>query len=374
MQIENYPLQGGQHPETAILANMLAHAGIVAPHTSAPYSEEMLLGLAGGIGIGYILWEFKSRHAPVLELGMRSHWHYPVRFIEGLAQRLRLSLAVHETRGMRAARDHLVQALDANQPALVWVDLAGLPYLYLPEQMRGVQGSTVGVIGIEGKLVYLDDRGAVPFAVTADELAAARATIPSYRNRLVTLEGAGGVDLAAAIRAGLHDCATQLSAGSESFALPALRKWARLITDARQAKGWKRLFADRRGLYPVLRTIYEQTVAQGIRGGSLRDLYARFLREAAPVVNLPALNEVAEQYRWLALRWSNLGETALPTASPPLRRTKELLSRRAMLLALGGNAEQDELRAIGHELSAIQAACDTDFPLTSAATALLLEQ
>ena len=56
-----YRLRGGVHPDTAAVANVLAHHGVVAGHTGEPLSEAMVLGIGGGLGAGYILWEFESR-------------------------------------------------------------------------------------------------------------------------------------------------------------------------------------------------------------------------------------------------------------------------------------------------------------------------
>ena len=48
-----YALRGGVHPDSAALANVLAHHGI-------DLSEAMMLGIGGGLGAGYILWEFEA--------------------------------------------------------------------------------------------------------------------------------------------------------------------------------------------------------------------------------------------------------------------------------------------------------------------------
>ena len=58
MILSNYQQFGGQHPETAGYKNILAYQGVKAPHTGKPFSEAMLLGIGGGLGAGYILWEF----------------------------------------------------------------------------------------------------------------------------------------------------------------------------------------------------------------------------------------------------------------------------------------------------------------------------
>ena len=69
----------------------------------------------------------------------------------------------------------------------------------------------------------------------------------------------------------------RLSAKSDSFSLPAWRKWARMTTDARHEQGWPTVFADGRGTASARASIYS-----GAAGGAhLRGLYADFLDEAS---------------------------------------------------------------------------------------------
>lgn len=49
------------HPDTASMATVLAARGVVSPITGRPLSEALLLVAGGGLGAGYILWEFESR-------------------------------------------------------------------------------------------------------------------------------------------------------------------------------------------------------------------------------------------------------------------------------------------------------------------------
>ena len=47
-----------------------------------------------------------------------------------------------------------------------------------------------------------------------------------------------------------------LSDKSDSFSLPAWRKWARMTTDTRNKKGWPTVFADGRGIGSMRASIY----------------------------------------------------------------------------------------------------------------------
>ncbi len=72
-----YRFRGGLHPETATVANMLANFGVTSAITGQPLSEAAILGIGGGLGAGYILWEFKAHHSKIITLGFRDRWQYP---------------------------------------------------------------------------------------------------------------------------------------------------------------------------------------------------------------------------------------------------------------------------------------------------------
>jgi CRISPR/Cas system-associated protein Cas10 (large subunit of type III CRISPR-Cas system) len=57
-----------------------------------------------------------------------------------------------------------------------------------------------------------------------------------------------GDDLVKAVESGLADQVEHLSAKSDSFSLAAIAKWARMLTDERNLKGWGKVFADDHGL------------------------------------------------------------------------------------------------------------------------------
>jgi hypothetical protein len=99
-----YRMRGGLHPETATLANVLANQGVVSGVTGKPLTEAAILGIGGGLGAGYILWEFKARGGAILTLGFRNQWQYPS--IPGWTgrtlERLDIEPDLHETGGARA--------------------------------------------------------------------------------------------------------------------------------------------------------------------------------------------------------------------------------------------------------------------------------
>lgn len=360
--LPQYRQFGGVHPETAAFTNMLAARGVTAPHTGEPFSEAMIFGLSGGPGVGYILWEFQEHGMKVIVLAFQHLWQYPVDYFQRLAQRMGVAVTVLETGSRKAAAQNLEDTFARGRPAVAWVDRATLPYLQLPPAMIGHIGHFVVACGAEADHVLLDDRANQPFSVPAENFADARARIGTYKNRLLIIEEAeSGIDLADAIRQGLAACVEHLNSSSESFSLPAIRKWAKLMTDSKNKKGWSTVFKDRRGLYSTLTSIFEAIALEGAPGG-LRTLYADFLYEAAPLVGGSELDAVANLYRDLGNLWNDFAEAALPDTVAPFREAKQLLRERNDILTRGGDAWR-ATGALTARIGAIRSACNLDFPL-----------
>ena len=50
----------GRHPDTAALARLLAALGVPDPASGHPLTEAMALGVAGGIGFAYFVFEYEE--------------------------------------------------------------------------------------------------------------------------------------------------------------------------------------------------------------------------------------------------------------------------------------------------------------------------
>jgi hypothetical protein len=305
----DYELRGGFEPETAACANAFANRGIVDPVSGRSISEELVLGVAGGLGAGYILWEFnatKGHERKLATLGFRNQWQYPDRWYAKVCARLGVPVQIHETSGVAKARDLLDRALDDGIPAIAWVSAADLPFWHLPASQSGWWGYPIVVYGREGDRYLVDDRNRGRLTIGAEELAEARSRIPSYKNRLVVADAAASeLDeerLVSAVHDGLEEQVAHLSEKSNSFSLPTFDKWAKMLTDTKNAKAWSVVFADGAGLVEVLASLVDQIEDRGHFGGTLRNLYAGFLDEAASLVDTD-LSEAAGAYRVAAERW-----------------------------------------------------------------------
>ena len=67
-KLNNYHHFDGLHWETGSVRNFYAYRGVKAPHTGQPYSEALLLGISGGIVMGYFSFAYEGYdpHARIL--------------------------------------------------------------------------------------------------------------------------------------------------------------------------------------------------------------------------------------------------------------------------------------------------------------------
>jgi hypothetical protein len=313
-----YAYRGGVHPETASLANVLAAGGTTSGLTGQPLSEAALLTVGGGLGAGYILWEWQRHQHIVLTLGFKNRWQYPATAFDGAIERLGLEAETHETGGARSARDRLDALVEAGVPAIVTVDQGSIGTWGLPEAMSGYLGYPVVVTGRTASGGYrFDDRGVAPLEVSAETMAVARARIGSYKHRLLRVtarpQAIPADRLRDAFRAGIEDQVAHLRSASDSFGLPAWRKWSRLLVDTRNAKAWPRVFAGRVGLFGALLSAVEAVDGDvGGTGGHLRELQAAGLDEAAAALDRPALADAAARWRTAGDLWEDFADAAVP--------------------------------------------------------------
>ena len=318
----SWELRGGVHGDTAVLANVLANLGVVAPHTGEPLTEAMVLGVGGGLGAGYILWQFEAHEfrTRVLTLGFRRMWQYPDRWARETTGRLGLHAELHETGGTRAAATALDAQLDRGLPAIAWIDTYTLGHRGEPQWRDGYGGPPLIVYERAGDHYAIDDLSTRRELVPAGRLAAARARVGSYKHRRITLDPERiELALVPAVEEGLRLQVQHLSERSDSFSLPAWRKWARMTSDTRNSKGWPTVFADGLATGSLRASIYTEAA----HGAHLRGLYADFLDEAAGLLGRESLTEAADAWRRAAARWEPIVDTALP----PGDELRELIDR-----------------------------------------------
>ena len=365
---------GGRHAETAAVKNVLARLGVIAPHTGEPFTEAMLLGIGGGVGGGYWVFEYKSHPDPLLSLFTRHAWYGPEVFLGALCERLGVLVVTKETTSARRAEKHLRDALGNGSPPIAWIDLASTPHALQPAAFSGAVPHIAVVCRIDDAAgtVELDDRAAVPWTMDLAELAQSRAAVRGSKHRLMVVEPPpGALDLKRAVAEGIRACYDELLSppahlpawAAQNCGLAAWAKWADLLENAKDRKGWPKVFKPGRHRYQGLSQIYRAVEIESA-GGAFRPMYAEFLEDASAILAIPPLQDVAAQYRALGDQWTALATAALPDAVAPFRRARELLLARHSLFLEQGAGAVPALQQMGGELAQIEQTMDQAFPLS----------
>lgn len=330
---------GGVNEQTAGIRNILAFYGTTAPHTKEPYTEAMLFGIGGGCGVSYWTWEFKGCE-PLATIFFRNLNEKEGSFVSRLCQRINAPLEVLETGSRAKALKSLRDALERGRPPLAALDMASMPYLFQPPELIKWFGHEAVICGLDeaAGIAELDDRAPVHWQVPLETLADSRAAITSFKNRLHVIEPPTEYpDLTAAIEAGIRDCVTTFTDPPiGNLGLPGLEKWAKLVTNKRDKKGWPTVFPRGIALYEALVSTYNGIVTVGTGGDALRGFYATFLREAAGVTGNAAYTEAAAAFDVSGKLWAQLANNLLPDSVPTLRKTRSLLNTNRKLFETEG--------------------------------------
>jgi hypothetical protein len=287
----------GKHCETTAIKRVLDYHGL-------SLSEEMLLGLGGGIG--FIYWYMKGMPAPFV--GSRSG--KSTDFVTNLCRRIGAEVTIMETASAKKGYAELKALLNAGEPAIVYGDMAYLPYFALPK-VAHFGGHVFVVFGLD------------------EEANKVRLLKIRYPSRLEGLE--------ASIRESIRECCQgMLKPSITNLGLKGMGKWSKLVAKwPKQFMGLNLLGALMNGF------IYIETGGTG--GSAFRPMYAKFLEEASQVINQPALNEVAKLMRQSAAVWSQIASGLMPDSWPSLRKMRELTVEKNRLFEENG---QDTLAAM----------------------------
>jgi hypothetical protein len=288
----------GVHRETSVLRFALADAGI-------EISEPLALIVTGGAGAACMAFRYEAEDFTHFHL---SGWNPFQSDVRAAVTRLGLTPDVHETGGAKAAEAALRERVE-QRAQIAWVE----------------DYSVIAVAALDGDSarVYDGQLRTIPAA----ELAERRSRIRKERHRLLAIEP-GEADLAGAVREGLRACATGPGRmPSAGMSLDGIARWADDLE-----RGWPK-FPPGKHRDGALRDM--AAAIRGSGGGLLRNLQARGLDEAADLLHLPTLHDVAAETRRLAAGWEALiaaddRATAVRALHAKEVETREIL--RALLL------------------------------------------
>lgn len=320
----------GRQPESATLRNVLIQRDAC---TSDLCTEEILFGLGGGIGCAYFLFDMHGGH-PVY-IGYRIHAkegdtpYFTLQMTEGWGA----TADVRHSSSPSAATKSLVKILNDGFTPIVWVEVTKLPYMFLSGNPLAYH--QVVVYGMEGDDVLVGDLGDSVIRMSMEELTEARNSNYAPKFRTVVISEATAKPQ---LRETLSDrirvtCSQMLEGlGIANFGLAALNKWAQMLTNTKNKKGWPNCFPGGPPLHGAMSTVFEQIELRGYGGSAFRGLYADFLDQAAGVLKKSALKKVAEQFRESEASWRAISDAALPDSIPLLKETREALTRRSVLI------------------------------------------
>lgn len=339
LMLEGFKQFVGKHCETTALKRVLDYHGIYL-------SEEMLLGLGGGIG--FIYWYMKMMPYPFV--GGRNG--KVAEFAVTICKRLGAEVTVMETASAKRGYEELKALLRDGEPEIVYLDMAYLPYFGVPEEAHfGGHSAVVFGLDEESDKVHIYDRGKNPVTVSIADLARARGSkfLPfPPKHRLLKIKYPAQIsNLSTGIKDGILECChNMLKPPIKNIGLAGMQKWAEMVVK------WPEQFKDLNLLGALMNGFMYIEIA-GTGGSAFRSMYARFLEEASSVISRPALKEVAEMMRLSAGIWSQIASGLLPDSWPNLRRMRQLILEKNRLFEEQEPGTLDGMARINHELDGL---------------------
>ncbi|HKZ69577.1 MAG TPA: BtrH N-terminal domain-containing protein, partial [Anaerolineales bacterium] len=298
-KLQGYQHFDGRHYETGTVQNYLAYRGVKAPHMGKPYSEAMLMGISGGVLMGYFSFAYKG-YDPHVAILSRNTFNP----LDTLLTRLGVVQHVQHTTDAKKGLKNLLDALEEGAPAIVWADMFSLPYNGLSAKADWWAMFPILVYGYDAEddTVWIADRSAAPLTVTPSELAAARARVKKDKFRLLTLDPPDSSKLAVAVQQGIWDCLKRyteapVKSAKANFGLAAFGRWADMLTKPKDKQSWEKIFPAGIPMYAGLTSAFDRFSLGAVSAHRDRELYADFLDEASVALERPALKGSAKLFR-----------------------------------------------------------------------------
>lgn len=375
--LANYHHFDGLPWATGYLVNALAYQGAIAPHTGKPYSESVLMGINGGLSAGYFAFAYE---------GYDPHLHFLTRYPfneepGAVFERLAIPQESRTTTDPLKGVANVIDGLIAGKPVIVWLDQMTLAANGEPARDDYWMINPVLVFGYDrdAGTVQIANRARVPFTISTDTFAAARARLAKTRHRIMTIGLPDADRLPFAVEAGIRAC-IDIFTGNPPVGTPsnwgfaAYGKWIELLTKPKGKQAWAKMFAPGANMYAGLTSTFKYIEVFFTGGCGARHIYADFLDEAADILRKPALCDAATEFRAAATLWRAFTTALLPDSVAPFREARELMVRDYELFIAQGAAADSERKQINTRLQDIRKQMDTNFPLSDAEAVTLREE
>ncbi len=298
----------GVHCVSMSLRNLSAH------YAGVRWSEALCFGLGAGLNFTYL----REPGSPFfLCMGRGSDME------EHFADALGIHLEIYRSQDGEVAWEHLRSLLDRGLLAVIEADMFHLPYMVQSlGLMPGVHFGghkllPVGHDPARGTVDVCDYAWAPPFTLSREQLGRARGSRecpepPSHRCFVFRFPEPL-TPLTEAVPMALRTMVRQMRYPFLHFnGLPAIEKFCR------QVARWGRVMKGEELRVNTELTAFMLEKA-GTGGGNFRNLYHRFLREAADLLEAPGLEQAAGTYRRLAGAWREVAALLGEAAADPRR-------------------------------------------------------
>ncbi len=266
-----------------------------------PVSEEMLLG--SGAGVGFIYWHMRSS---LPFIGGRANFERPG--VGGLektcGRRTGVQVETFRTGSARKASTRLLEMLGSNQPVMLLLDMGFLPYFDFGGEEYHFGAHAVVVCGYDEKSakVLIADRDEALHEVPLETLAKARASKfkpfpPGHAWYEFDFSKAHSIE-ADEVKNAIRECAQgMLQPPISNLGGKGIRKCAESILK------WSSVLSEKDLRDTCINTAIMIDARGGTGGGLFRSMYARFLEEAAPLLDDIQLGQYAQRMQGIAQRW-----------------------------------------------------------------------
>lgn len=299
-----FPHQRARHCASGALRDLLEFHGL-AYDACRPLTEELVFGLAGGLGFVFV--ELPEMRPPLYVLGRVAELEHD------LCRHLGIGVDLCQTDDPEAGWELLRTELDRGGPTMIWVDVSEVDYLSARRSFTRHDVVVVDLDEANGIALIADNDRDTLQRCTLSALARARAStgFPSpahhatwslkFPDRLPPL----GEAITAGVRTEIDNMRDREAA---SGAPPEACGLAGVHAFAARYLAWPEIFGAQ--LEQAMRGLRLLVVKAGTGGDLFRGLQARFLEQAATVLDDRRLAEAAAIYRQLADCWAQLGHAA----------------------------------------------------------------
>jgi len=295
------PLDGFRHFTTChCVTGSMRH--IYAYHGYA-ISEEMLLGLGGGVSFSY--WHFKGQ-TPFM--GGRGGFRPPL-LEEVAGRRTGVAISYQTTSSSRRGEKTLLEMLEAGQPVMIQCDMGFLPYFDFGDTDYHFGWHVVVVCGFDGKSgqVLIADRDEELHAVSLGDLARARGSTfkpfpPKHKWYTFDFSPRHAPGAADARRAIAEQAIAMLEPPISNVGVKGIRK------AARSALKWPERLSEEELRFTLFNSFIFIDAQGGTGGGLFRYMFSRFLREVWEMTGDDRLAGCADGFQRIGDRWQEVAE------------------------------------------------------------------